>query len=119
MGGDDPGRQLHVTIAADDHVAVLEPGRHMIEAQKNGGVTPCYSLKNLCGGLDFGRASCNEVRAPCNEVSVAVGLEPLDRAQHLGLSVGSAHPIGGLDELPWFEILVVHEEVFDGVQFEG
>ena len=51
--------------------------------------------------------------------SVSLGLEPLDRALHLGLGFGAAHPVGGLHELARLQVLVVHEEVLDRVQFEG
>ena len=44
------------------------------------------------------------------------GLEPLDRALHLGLGFFAAHPVGGLDELARLERLVLREEVLDLVQ---
>src|SRR6185369_4444470 len=51
------------------------------------------------------------------DVSVT-GREPFQRALHLGLGGVAAGPVGGLDVLARLQVLVVHEEVLDGVQLE-
>ena len=75
----------------------------MIEGPGHVRVTPCY-----------GRAKSG---SPAREIQCP-GLEPLDRALQLGLGLLAAGPVGGLHELARLEVLVVHEEVLDGVEFE-
>src|SRR5262245_37009495 len=43
---------------------------------------------------------------------------PFDRPVDLGFGGLTADPVGRLDELAGLEVLVVHEEVLDGLQFE-
>src|SRR4030088_3322860 len=73
--------------------------------------------RHSIGGVRFDLYVTGRNVAVSAGASVTVGAEALKRTLDLGLCLVTTDPVGGLHEFARFQILVVHKEVLDRLEF--